>query len=142
MSWVTYYFSNSFQKLAGNEYCSKLKKNLGFRSCVFRIYLIFQSFPWIFEIKAILKFPTDTDVFKMSSGRLKKNVTSSYDQTRRCHHVWKKTSDLRRLEDVWFKFVLKTSNLRRLEDVWFWLPWGRPVCHVLKTSDLRRFQDV
>ena len=41
----------------------------------------------------------DTDVFKTSSGRLKK-VTTSCDQTRRRHDVWKKTSDLRRLKDV------------------------------------------
>ena len=47
------------------------------------------------------KNPTGTDVFKTSSGRLKK-VTTSYDQTRRRHDVWKKTSDLRRLEDVQF----------------------------------------
>ena len=43
--------------------------------------------------------PADTDVCKTSSGRLKK-VTTSCDQTRRRHDVWKKTSDLRRLEDV------------------------------------------
>ena len=43
--------------------------------------------------------PADTDVFKTSSGRLKK-VTTSYDQTRRRHNVWKKTSNLRRLKDV------------------------------------------
>ena len=41
----------------------------------------------------------DTDVFKTSSGLLKK-VTTSYDQTRGHHDVWKKTSDLRRPEDV------------------------------------------
>ena len=57
--------------------------------------------------------PADTDVFETSSGRFKK-VTTSYDQTRRCHHVWKKTSDLRRLEDV---------CLRRLEDVQFTMSW-------------------
>ena len=34
-----------------------------------------------------------------SSGRLKK-VTTSYDQTRRCHEVWKKSWDLRCLEDI------------------------------------------
>ena len=43
--------------------------------------------------------PADKDVFKTSSGRLKK-VTTSYDQTRRGHDIWKMTSDLRRLEDV------------------------------------------
>ena len=43
--------------------------------------------------------PADTDVFKTSSGRLKK-VTTSCDQTRRRHDVWKKTSNSRRLEDV------------------------------------------
>ena len=45
--------------------------------------------------------PADTDVPKTSSGRLKK-VTTSYDKTRRRHDAWKKTSDLRRLEDVQF----------------------------------------
>ena len=43
--------------------------------------------------------PADTDVFKTSSRRLKK-VATSCDQTRRRHDVWKKTSHLRRLEDV------------------------------------------
>ena len=58
-------------------------------------------------------YPAETDVFKTSSGCLKK-VTTSYDQTRRRRDVWKKTSDLGRLEDV-----LKTSYLRRPEDVQF-----------------------
>ena len=44
-------------------------------------------------------FPADTDVFKTSSGLLKK-VTTYLDQTRRRHDVLQKTSDLRRLEDV------------------------------------------
>ena len=29
--WVAHYFSNSFQKLAGNEYCSKLEKEFRFQ---------------------------------------------------------------------------------------------------------------
>ena len=41
----------------------------------------------------------DTDVFKTSSGRGKK-VMKSYDQTKRRDDVWKKMSDLSRLEDV------------------------------------------
>ena len=47
-----------------------------------------------------VSFPVDTDVFKASSGHLKK-VTTSYDKTRR-QDIWKKKSDLRRLEDVLF----------------------------------------
>ena len=43
--------------------------------------------------------PADTDVFKASSGHLKKVMTSC-NLTRRRHDIWKKTSDLRRLEDV------------------------------------------
>ena len=110
--------------------------------------------------------PGDTDVFKAFSGRLKK-VTTSYDQTRRRHDVWKMTSNLRRLEDVQFTtfwrrliyavfrksgfqrpkrrlicVVLKTSNLRRLENVWFTTSSGRLIYDVLKTSDLRRLEDV
>ena len=93
--------------------------------------------------------PADTDVFKTSSGRLKK-VTTSYDQTRRRQDVWKKTSDLRRLEDVLFTSswrrpiynVLKTSDLRRLEDVQFTTSWRRLIYDVLRTSDLRRLEDV
>ena len=50
-------------------------------------------------VSGFYSFPADTDVFKTSSGHLKK-VTTSYDQTRRRHDVWKKTQDLRRLEDV------------------------------------------
>ena len=44
-------------------------------------------------------YPADTDVFKTSSGRLEK-VTTSHNQSRRRHDVWKMTSDLRRLEEV------------------------------------------
>ena len=80
--------------------------------------------------------PADTDVFKTSSGRLKK-VTTSYDQTRRLHDVWQKTSDLRRLEDVWFT----SSNQWSLEDVWFTSSWRRPI-NVLKTSNLHRLEKV
>ena len=53
------------------------------------------------KIEEKTTIPVDTDVFKTSSGRLKK-VTTSYDQTRRRQDVWKKRSDLRRLEDVIF----------------------------------------
>ena len=42
------------------------------------------------------------------SGGLKKIMTS-YDQTKRLHDVWQKTSNLRRLEDVAF-----ASSWRRL----------------------------
>ena len=92
-----------------------------------------------------------------SSGRLKK-FTTSYDQTRRRHDVWKMTLDLRRLEDVWFTSswrrriydVLKTSDLRRLEmsnlgrleNVWFTSSSGCLIYDVLKTSDLRCLEDV
>ena len=58
-------------------------------------------------------YPTDTEVFMTSSRRLKK-VTTSYDQTRRVHNVWKKTSD-----------VLKTSYLCRFKDVQFITSWRR-----------------
>ena len=93
--------------------------------------------------------PADTDVFKTSSGRLKK-VTTSCGQTRRCHDVWKKTLDLRRLEDVWFTSswrrpiwdVSKTSDLRRLEDVGFMTSWRRSIYVVLNMSNLGRLEDV
>ena len=93
--------------------------------------------------------PTDTDVFKTSSGRLEK-VTTSYDQTRRRHNVLQKTSDSRRLEDVRFTsrftscwrcpiyVVLKTSNVLRLEDVWLTTSWRRLIYEILKTSVKRR----
>ena len=96
-----------------------------------------------------VNYPADTEVSKTSSGRLK-NVTTSYDQTRFCQDVWRKTSDLRRLEDVLFTSswrsliydVLRTSNLRRLEDVQFTSSWGRPIYDIFTTSDLRRLDDV
>ena len=115
-----------------------------------------------------ISYLADTDVFKTSSRR-PKNITTSYDQTRRCQDVlgrledvlfmssWRrpiyyvlKTSDLRRLENVWFKTswrlpiynVLKTSDLLRLEDVWFLMSWRRPIYVVLKTFNLWRLQDV
>ena len=93
--------------------------------------------------------PADTDVFKTSSGRLKK-FTTSYNQTRRPHDVWKKTLDLRHLEDVWFTScwrwpiydVLKTSDLRRLEDAWFMTSWRRLIYVVLKMSNLAHLENV
>ena len=93
-----------------------------------------------------------------SGHRCLKNVNSSYDQTRRPHDVWQKTSDLRRLKDVrltssWRRpiyDVLKTSNLQRLEDVGFTTfcrrrftsSRKRSVYDVLKMSDLWRLEDV
>ena len=104
-----------------------------------------------------LTIPADTDVFKTSSGRLKK-VTTSYDQTRRRYDVWKMTSDLRLLEDVWFTSswrrpiynvlksliydVFRTSGFQRPQDVWFTSSWRRLICDVWKTSDLQRLQDI
>ena len=101
--------------------------------------------------------PADTDVFKTSSGRLKK-VTTSYDQTRRLHDVWQKTSDLQRLEDLGFtsswnvQFItpwrrliydlLKTSDLRPHEDVGFTWSWRCLIYSVLKMSDLQRLEGV
>ena len=91
----------------------------------------------------------DTDVFRASSGRLKK-ATKSDDQTRRLHNVWQKTSDLRSLEDVLFTSswrspicnVLKTSVLWRLEEVWFTTSRRRGIYIVLKTSYLQGLEDV
>ena len=97
----------------------------------------------------LIYFPADTDVFKTSSGRLKK-VTTSYDQTRRRHDILQKTSDLRRLQDVWITSswrrpiydVLKTFDLRRLKDGRFTTSWRSLIYVVLKTSDLRRLEDI
>ena len=63
-----------------------------------RIFKLCLAFLVIWKNALIKKIPADTDVFKTSSGRLKK-VTTSYDETRRRHDVWKKTLHLRRLED-------------------------------------------
>ena len=97
----------------------------------------------------LIYFPADTDVFKTSSGRLKK-VTTSYDQTRRRHDILQKTSDLRRLQDVWTTSswrrpiydVLKTFDLRRLKDGRFTTSWRSLIYVVLKTSDLQRLEDI
>ena len=90
-----------------------------------------------------------TQPTQKSSRRLKK-VTTSCDQTRHRHDVWKKTSNLQRLEDVWFTSswrrqicdVLKTSDLLRLQDVWSTTFWRRPIYFVLKTSNYERLEDV
>ena len=102
---------------------------------------------WSYYLQSAL--PVHTDFFKTSSGRLKK-VTTSYDQTRHRHDVWKRMSDLERLEDIWFTSswrrsvcgVLKTSDLWRLQDVWFTTSRRCPIYIVLKTSNLRRLEDV
>ena len=75
---------------------------------------------------------------------------TSYYQTRHRRIVWQKTSDLQRLQHVWFTtswrrliyVALKTSNLRRLENVRFTTSSGRLIYVVLKTSDLQRLKDV
>ena len=102
--------------------------------------------------------PADTNVFKTSSGGLKK-VTTSCDQTRHRQDVLQKTFDLKRLENVRFTtswrrltyVVLKTSDLRRLEDVQFTTSWRHliyvsswrcPIYDVLKTFNLWRLEDV
>ena len=90
-------------------------------------------------------YPADTDVFRASSGRLKK-VMTSYDQTRRLQDVRQKTSYLRRLGDVWFTtfwrrriyVVLRTSAFRRFEEVWFTTSWRRLIYHFLMTYVKRR----
>ena len=101
------------------------------------------------EVNADDVILVDTDVFNTSSGRLKK-VTMTYVQIRRRHDIWKKTSCLRRLEDIWLTpswrrpiyDVLKASDLRRLQDVWFRASWRHAIYVVLKTSNLRRLEDV
>ena len=45
--WVAHYFSNSFEKLAGNKYCSKLEKE-------FRFHVIYTL-----NISYFLEFPLD-----------------------------------------------------------------------------------
>ena len=93
--------------------------------------------------------PAETDVFKTSSGCLKK-VTTSYYQTRLGHDFWQKTSDLRRLEVVQFMTswrrliydVFRRSDLQRPDDVWFTSSWWRQIRYVLKSSDLQRLQDA
>ena len=69
--------------------------------CVISFSLIKNYWVWQKRQLLLIKNPTDTDVFKTSSGRLKK-VTTSYDQIRRLIYDVLKTSYLRRLEDVKF----------------------------------------
>ena len=88
----------------------------------------------------------DRDVFKTSSGHLKK-VTMSYDQLRCCPDIWKRPQIY---EDVQFTMswrrliynVFRASGLWHPEDVWFTFSWRRPIWDILKTSVLQRFQDV
>ena len=78
----------------------------------------------------------DTDVWKTSSGHLKK-VTTSYDQTRRhLHDVWQKKSDLYCLENIW----LITSSRRLIYDISSF--WRRRIYLALRTSDLWRSEDA
>ena len=119
---------------------------------IFRLNIDFQTEFVNFPNKNLFTshmYPADTDVFKTSSGRIIK-VTTPYYQTRSRYDVWKKTSDLRRFEDVWFTTswrlliydVFRTSGLQRPEDVWFKSSWRRPIWDVLKEYDLQRLQDV
>ena len=55
VSLVAHYSSNSFRKLARKEYCSKLERGFRFQVIYTLNISFFKSFPWIFELKAILK---------------------------------------------------------------------------------------
>ena len=72
-------------------------------------------------------------------------------QTWRCLiYVVLTTSNLRRLENVWFTSssgrliydVLKTSDLRRLEGIQFTTSWRGLIYDALKAPDLWRLEDV
>ena len=81
---------------------------------------------------SLVDFPADTDLFKTSSGHLKK-VTTSYNQTRHRHIV---------IVIVMIYKVFRTSGFQRPEDVSFTSSSRRPICNVLKTPDLQRLQDI
>ena len=125
--------------------------------CLFRVFSVtyfqteYRFSDWIRKVSLFTShiYPADTDVFKTFSGRLVK-VTTSYDQTRSRYDVWKKTSDLQRVEDVWFTSswkrptydVLKTFDLRCHQDVWFTMSWRRLIYVILKTSNLGCLENV
>ena len=88
-------------------------------TCIFYFPSLVQS--QYTNIKAPFRNPVDTDVFKTFSGFLKK----FYDQTGCRHGAWQKMSDLRRLENVWFRKSWRSLILRCLEDVWFTTSWRR-----------------
>ena len=75
---------------------SALRKSLDLYFAQYENFIIIRDFNVEFDNN-----PADTDVFKTSSRRIKK-VMTSYDQTRRRQDVWKKTSYLHCLEDVQF----------------------------------------
>ena len=97
-------------------------------------------------LKRSRRLTTKPDVVMTSCRRSLFLYTTSW---RRSIYVVLKTSDLRRLEDVWFTSswrhpiydVLKASYLR-LEDVQFKTFWRRLIYVALNTSDLRRLEDV
>ena len=79
----------------------------------------------------------DTDVFKTSSGSLKKFMTS-YDQIRRRGKRFRtdivlKTSDSCHIED---------ANLQRPEDAKFRAPWRHRICFLSNMFHLRRLEDI
>ena len=63
-------------------------------------FLTFQKYPTKEDVRPLKTLTSAvTDVFKTYSGGFKKIMTS-YNQTKRFHDVWQKTSELRRLGDV------------------------------------------
>ena len=89
------------------------------------------------------------DVLKRSRRLMTKPVVLKTSGRWRLIYDVLKTSDLRRLEDVWFTSswkrlicdVLRTPVLRRLEDVGFLSSWRRLICNVLRKTVLRRLED-
>ena len=71
------------------------------------------------ETLHVITIPVDRDVLKTYSRHLSKHTTSC-DQSRRHHDVWKKLPGLGSVEDVWF-----TSH------------WRCPIYNELKTVNLR-----
>ena len=117
------------------------------RECQWNNRLVLDHIGSNFIFLSINYLPADTDVFKISPGRLKRSrrLTTKQDivtMSGKRHRIYDvlKTSDLRRLEDLQFTtswrrpiyVILKMSNLRRFEDVWFTPSSGRLVFNVLK----------
>ena len=135
------------EKLAQGEY--KRRHDTVAKLVHWKLYKTQRTQTSLRRLQDILKRsrrPTTKQDVIMTSGK-SVGFTTSW---RRLIYAVLKTSNLRRLEDVWFTTssgrlvynLLKTSDLRNLEDVWFGTCWKRLIYKVFRTSDLGRLDDV
>ena len=112
VSLVAHYSSNSFRKLARKEYCSKPERGFRFQVIYTLNIPFFNSFPWIFELKAILKLFTE-QIQNSGIFRTRDILRTQSILRNQIYHILWKSSILRFLIHSNSRYI---QNLRCIQD--------------------------